>query len=95
MYPAGLFGLQPPRVVRLARFVVPTLIALGFAAPAARAQTVDPNTWGADGQVYAIATNGNTIYLGGSFGIVGSNTGHFAQLDLGNGAAAPENPSCR
>jgi hypothetical protein len=72
-------------VLRRARSVVPALIGLCFTIGAARAQTVDPNAWETDGYVTAIATIGNTVYLGGSFGTIGLNTGHFAAFDAGSG----------
>src|SRR5262245_28969423 len=82
--------LRPQRIPsrHLTRSMVATLIALCVAA-GARAQTVDPNMWVTDGGVSAIATAGNTIYLGGNFTYVGPNTGHFAGIDIGTGAAEP------
>jgi hypothetical protein len=72
--------------VQRTRSVVATLVALSLAAGAARAQVVDPNMWGADGAVFAIAVEGNTIYLGGSFSGVSPNTGHAVGIDVGTGA---------
>lgn len=87
--------LTPPHSRRSAaglhvgRSVVATLMALGFAAGAARAQAVDPNLWVTNGPVYAIATTGNILYLGGDFTTVGPITGHFVGIDAVTGAPEP------
>ena len=52
----------------------------------ATGQVVDPNLWGIDGTVAAIARSGNTLYVGGAFEQVGPNTGGGIPLHLGNGA---------
>jgi hypothetical protein len=41
--------------------------------------------WATNGAVNAIATFGNTIYIGGSFSVVGPPTGHAAAIDSATG----------
>jgi len=55
-------------------------------ADAADGSQVNPNMWVTNGSVDAIATSGNTIYIGGSFTRVGPNTGSFVGIDAGSGA---------
>jgi hypothetical protein len=47
----------------------------------------DPNLYGADGNVAAIARSGNTLYIAGSFRSVGENSGGFVPVDAGTGEA--------
>jgi len=47
----------------------------------ARAQALDANRWVTDGDVSTIVPWGNTVYLGGSFGYVGPNTGGWTEVD--------------
>ena len=54
MYRTPLPSQQRHFVSRLARSLVATLIVVGLAAGAARAQTVDSNMWTTNGSVYAI-----------------------------------------
>lgn len=69
-----------------------TILIVLFAAPAARAQWVDPNLWGTDGTVAAVARSGNTIYVGGFFTTVGPNTGGGVALDRRTGDPVPGLP---
>jgi hypothetical protein len=46
---------------------------------------VDPNIWGADGNVLSIARSGNTLYVGGSFSLVGENSGGGVPFDARTG----------
>ena len=64
-------------------------IALALLLPTtARAQVLDANRWLVDGDVNTIVPWGNTVYIGGSFGYVGPNTGGWAEVD-GGGHATP------
>lgn len=49
-------------------------------ASSALAQIVNPDLWSTDGNVHAIATSGNTVYIGGQFSHVRTHTGSFARL---------------
>ena len=72
-----------------ARTLLLSAIAVLAALPAtARAQALDGNRWVTDGDVRAIVPWGNTVYLGGSFGYVGPNTGGWAEVDAA-GHATP------
>ena len=76
---------QPAR----ARALLLSAIAVLAMLPATvRAQVPDANRWLVDGDVSAIVPWGNTVYVGGSFGYVGPNTGGWAEVD-GNGHATP------
>jgi len=59
-----------------------SLLAL---APVAWGEWIDPDLWGTDGTVAAIARSGNTIYVGGFFTTVGPNTGGGSVLDRRTG----------
>ncbi|CAA9320657.1 MAG: hypothetical protein AVDCRST_MAG56-6941 [uncultured Cytophagales bacterium] len=48
-------------------------------------QAVDTTQWVTDGDVHAIARNGNTLYVGGRFSYVGPNTGGGGAVDLTTG----------
>ena len=52
----------------------------------ATAQDVDPNLWGVDGRVFAIARSGNTVYIAGDFGRVGPNSGGGVPVSRSDGA---------
>ncbi len=64
-----------------------TILALTLAKPAIAelSSTPNPNTWVTNGPVYAIETDGDTVYLGGDFDYIGPNTGHGAEIDLDAG----------
>jgi hypothetical protein len=47
----------------------------------------NPNTWVTDGAVYAVAAADTITYIGGSFSIVGPNTGHGAAISTTTGKA--------
>src|SRR5262245_47728960 len=51
------------------------------------AQTVDEALWVTSGDVYAVARDGGTIYIGGSFSMVGPATGCAVALDAGSALA--------
>src|SRR6266487_3248657 len=83
-------SVQPFTPIRSWRLV---LLALGsaaiLAAPGVFAQTVDPNLWGTNGTVTAIARTGNTVYIGGAFTWVGPITGGGVALSAESGAPLP------
>ena len=54
----------------------------------ARSQALDASRWVTDGDVNTIVPWGNTVYVGGSFGYVGPNTGGWAEVDAA-GHATP------
>ena len=60
----GSIGSERGRLV-----VVRCLATFGFllVASSARAQTIDPDLWGVDNRVFAVARSGNTLYVGGAF----------------------------
>jgi hypothetical protein len=64
------------------------LCILLLAAPVLWAQSNEPaaNNWVADGDVYAMEKDGNTLYLGGGFNWVGPNTGQLVGADATTGA---------
>lgn len=67
---------QPARALLLS--VIAALVLLP--APA-HAQALDASRWVTDGDVNAIVPWGNTVYVGGSFGYVGPNTGGWTEVD--------------
>ncbi len=79
--------------VRMGSSATPGALAAGLrraqpthVAGEAYGSQVDPNMWVTNGEVSAIATSANTIYIGGSFTRVGPNTGSFVGIDAGSGA---------
>ena len=58
----------------------------------ATAQIADTTLWVADGPVYAIVPDGNTLYIGGAFNRVGPATGAGVPLSVTTGAALPPFP---
>jgi hypothetical protein len=97
----------------LALVVVLVCVALlsvaSFALPTrafAATDSPNPNTWGTDGQVLAVAYSGTTVYIGGDFTRVGPATGrgcagasskwvtrnHIAAIDCFTGRATSWNP---
>jgi len=77
---------RPPRPARPRRAVAPghlLVLVIGslFLPAMARAEAMDANMWVTDGDVGAIVPWGNTIYIGGSFGYVGPNTGGWTDVD--------------
>ena len=50
------------------------LFVLSASPSPTKAQVVDPDLWGTDDRVLAIAQSGNVIYLGGAFSRMGPNT---------------------
>lgn len=71
-------GIFPRAVLLLAAFVLDAVPVL--------AQALRPEFWVTDGTVSAVATSGNTVYLGGNFTTVGPATGAAALLDSVTGA---------
>src|SRR5258705_522863 len=61
-------------------FALMTMIGLGPGS--ARAQALDANLWVTDGDVNTVVPWGNTLYVGGSFGYVGPNTGGWVDTDI-------------
>jgi hypothetical protein len=57
------------------------IAALALLPAPAHAQALDASRWVTDGDVNAIVPWGNTVYVGGSFGYVGPNTGGWAEVD--------------
>jgi hypothetical protein len=92
-YFVGVRGAKvPPRV----RVVSPRLTAvatalLSIAAAAASAQSPPPGrvvpVWEPNGAVHALALDGQTLYVGGTFDHVGPLTGTFATVDAANDKA--------
>ncbi len=60
------------------------LLAISAAVPA-RAQVLQPDFWGTDGEITSIARAGNTIYVAGSFSSVGPATGGAVPIDRMSG----------
>jgi hypothetical protein len=85
MFPLPMSALPSTPLLRLGRFLIAMALVLGLATGVARAQVVDPNMWGTNGYVSAVATAENSVYLGGSFTFVGPNTGAFVGIDTGTG----------
>lgn len=72
---------------RLGLALVGVLTALLLTSPlAARAEFVDPTLWTAGPVVRALATDGSTLYVGGSLRYVGPNTGALAGVSATTGA---------
>jgi hypothetical protein len=69
---------------RLAIFAI--VFALSSAGPAL-AQTIDTTLWVTNGAVNALARDGGTLYVGGSFTQVGPATGGFVAIDSTTGVA--------
>lgn len=75
--------ISSPRAARVFAAGASLLLAL---AVAAHAQVADPRFPIVDGRVFASATDGNTLWIGGQFSRVAPNTGHFAAVDTSTGA---------
>src|SRR5262249_34589279 len=78
--PAGRTGkgsMSPGGRRSRIRVTVLAALALAGAAPSAHAQTITQaqSIYVTDGEIFALARSGNTIYLGGSFFHVGLETG--------------------
>jgi hypothetical protein len=67
---------QPARALLLS-----VIAALALLPAPAHAQALDASRWVTDGDVNAIVPWGNTVYVGGSFGYVGPNTGGWTEVD--------------
>src|SRR5215831_16037404 len=61
-----------------------TILVAG-APQLARAQTIDPAFPSTDGVVNAVVRDGNTLYIGGNFTMVGPSTGSGVPVDKTNG----------
>src|SRR3954451_14073119 len=68
------------------------LAGLAPSAAAAAVPSTSSAPYGTDGDVNAVATLGNTIYLGGLFSNVGLATGPGAALASSDGTADPTMP---
>jgi hypothetical protein len=71
----------------LVRFAIVLAAAVGLVSAivaACQAQSVDSTLWGVDpsGKVFAVARDGNTIYIGGNFTYVGPNSGGGVPIDV-------------
>ncbi|HEY6196172.1 MAG TPA: hypothetical protein VI504_14135 [Candidatus Eisenbacteria bacterium] len=84
-------GLPRPDRVRIIGIVFAFVALIGLRSTAARAQALDGNLWVTDGDVNTIVPWGNTLYIGGTFGYVGPNTGGWTDLDI-NGHATSRLP---
>ena len=73
----------------LGRPVALALLLILGCTQSARAQIVNPDFWGTDGTVTAIARSGNTVYLGGYFSSVHRMTGGGVPLRAADGTLAP------
>jgi trimeric autotransporter adhesin len=70
--------------------LVLALLSWGLASSVpARAEVVEPSVWSTDGNVLAIATVGNTVYLAGAFRSVGPSSGGGVPLSAQSGAPLP------
>src|SRR5689334_14320019 len=74
-----------PWLRRLA-LVVMLPVVTSLSPGRAFAQVLDPTLWTTDGSVSAMALDGNTLYIGGTFARIGPNTGGFATLNDATGA---------
>src|SRR5437764_221244 len=61
------------------------LLASPLAAQTPISEVVDPDLWGVNGTVAAIARIGNTLYIGGQFSTVGPCTGGGVPVDRETG----------
>jgi len=69
----------------LPRSAAAIVVAMGLWPGVTWAQEPNPEVWATNGTVAAIATSGNSIFLGGDFTLVGPNTGHFVAVDAASG----------
>ncbi len=71
-----------------------SVLALSGTPRVARAQTVDSTLWCLEpgGRVFAIAREGNTIYIGGNFASVGPASGGGVPVDIRLGTPVPRYP---
>ena len=80
--------MRPVRTMPLTRI---TPLAAAFAAALlmapspARSQVVEPEFWGTDADVHAVACSGNTVYIGGNFTSLGPCTGGGVPLHAATG----------
>ena len=76
----------------LLRSVIIGVIALVAPLSAGRAQQLDPDQWGANGTVSAMAASGDTVFLGGDFSLIGPVSGGGGELSLRDGRPTPNFP---
>jgi hypothetical protein len=69
------------------RLAIAAVFALSLPAGAARARRPIKHVDRYGRKMYAIAAD--SVYVGGSFGSVGPNTGHFVGIDAGTGLPKP------
>jgi hypothetical protein len=80
-------------LVRLSIALALLLGGLVASAPRADAQVVDSTLWSVDGTVYAMARDGNTLYVGGSFSRAASGEmGNLIPVDATTGDAPADFP---
>jgi hypothetical protein len=70
--------------VRFAIVLAAAVALMSANVAACQAQSVDSTLWGVDpsGKVFAVARDGNTIYIGGNFTYVGPNSGGGVPIDV-------------
>src|SRR5262245_61524311 len=80
-------GLRPHRRGALAAALLLTSAASLTAIPTARAQAILPNYVVTNGQVFAEALSGGTLYFGGLFSRIGPASGGGVPVDAADGVA--------
>jgi len=78
-----MLGRPLPTVARVIGCIL--LLVVACAGPS-RAQTVDPDFWVTNGAVMTMERSGNTLYLGGTFSLVGPATGAFVRVAKSDGS---------
>jgi hypothetical protein len=81
---ASSLRLRGRPLVRFAIVLAAAVALMSAIVAACQAQSVDSTLWGVDpgGKVFAVARDGNTIYIGGNFTYVGPNSGGGVPIDI-------------